>query len=94
MATVNMDGMSLDENLAELVRNFPVLYDKSSPDFKNKQMKNAAWKDVARSLGLKTGKLKLYYMYNTARLYNFTNSCRVEAESEFACRKLAVSLLG
>lgn len=58
MATVS-DGMSLDEKLAELVRNYPVLYDKSSPYFKNKQMKNAAWKEIAASLGLKTGKRKL-----------------------------------
>ena len=52
--------MSVDEKRAELhvVRSYPALYDKSSPDFKNKQIKNAAWTDVARGLELKTGKQK------------------------------------
>ena len=50
-------AISFDEKLAEEVRKFPILYDKSSPDFKNRQMKVDSWKSVAQSLGLQTGKL-------------------------------------
>ena len=50
-------SISFDERLAEEVRKFPILYDKSSPEFKNKQKKADAWRAVAESLGLKSSKL-------------------------------------
>ena len=38
---------ALKEKLAEAVRQFPVLYDKSSRDFKDSSKKRLAWDDVA-----------------------------------------------
>ena len=50
---------SLDEKIAEAVRGFPVLYDKSCKDFKDNNTKKNAWVDVAKIEGLSSG--MLYY---------------------------------
>ena len=42
----------VDEKLAESVRKFPVLYDKSSKDFKDKHKKERAWQDVVKEVFL------------------------------------------
>ena len=44
-----------EEKLAEAVRQFPVLYDKSCKDFKDNSKKRLAWDDVAKEVGLQTG---------------------------------------
>ena len=49
---------ALEEKLAEAVRQFPVLYDKSCRDFKDNNKKRVAWEDVAKQVGLQTG---MYY---------------------------------
>ena len=46
---------ALEEKLAEAVRQFPVLYDKSCKDFKDNNKKRLAWDDVAKQVGLQTG---------------------------------------
>ena len=47
---------ALEKKLAETVRQFPVLYDKSCRDFKdNSKKKRLAWEDVAKQVGLQTG---------------------------------------
>ncbi|XP_074634579.1 uncharacterized protein LOC141893102 isoform X4 [Acropora palmata] len=46
---------SLDEKIAEAVRRFPVLYDKSCKDFKDNNTKKNAWEDVAKIAGLSSG---------------------------------------
>ena len=46
---------ALEEKLAEAVRQFPVLYDKSCKDFKENSKKRLAWDDVAKEVGLQTG---------------------------------------
>ena len=49
---------ALEKKLAETVRQFPVLYDKSWRDFKDnskKKKKRLAWEDVAKQVGLQTG---------------------------------------
>ena len=48
---------TLDETVAEAVRLFPVLYDKSCKDFKDTNKKNNAWEDVAKQAGLSSGML-------------------------------------
>ncbi|KAK2561013.1 UBX domain-containing protein 1 [Acropora cervicornis] len=48
---------ALEEKLAEAVRQFPVLYDKSCRDFKDNNNKRVAWEDVAKQVGLQTGDL-------------------------------------
>lgn len=47
--------VSVDEKLAEVVRNFPILYDKESKDFKDKKKKELAWSDVAKEVGFSSG---------------------------------------
>ena len=46
---------ALEEKLAEAVRQFPILYDKSCRDFKGNSKKRPAWDDVAKQVGLQTG---------------------------------------
>ena len=46
---------TLEEKLAEAVRQFPVLYDKSCKNFKDNSKKKLAWDDVAKQVGLQTG---------------------------------------
>ena len=61
---------SLDEKIAEAVRRFPVLYDKSCKDFKDNNTKKNAWEDVAKIAGLSSGML----YYRSEKLYpNFAN---------------------
>ena len=50
------NAIVVDEKLAESVRKFPILYDKSSKDFKDKHKKERAWEDVAREVGFPSGK--------------------------------------
>ena len=44
-----------DERLAELVRSYPILYDKSLVDFKNPRKKELERSEIARELSLKSG---------------------------------------
>ena len=44
------------EKLVEAVRNYPFLCDKSSNDFKDTNKKKLCWKDVAKAVGVRTGK--------------------------------------
>ena len=45
-------SLTLEENerLSEAVRQFPCLYDKSKKEYKDKNVVENAWKDVAKSL--------------------------------------------
>ena len=52
-------SVGFDEKLAEQVRKFQVLYDKSCAEFKDKNKKCLAWDNVAAATGLKTGKTKI-----------------------------------
>ena len=53
-----MSTKMADERLAELVRSYSVLYDKSLVDFKNARKKELAWSEIARELSLKSDKQK------------------------------------
>ena len=44
-----------DETLAESVRKYPMLYDKSCAEFRDKLKKTLPWTNVAKELGLKNG---------------------------------------
>ena len=44
------------KKVAEAVRNYPCLYDKSSDDFKDTNKGKLCWKDVAEAVGVSTGK--------------------------------------
>ena len=58
-----MASATIDEKLAEAVRNFPVLYDKSNCDFKDKTKKDNAWRDVALAAGLPAGRSKVLHLH-------------------------------
>ncbi|KAK3750224.1 hypothetical protein QZH41_015571, partial [Actinostola sp. cb2023] len=45
----------VEEKLAEAVRGFPCLYDKSTPEFKDKMKKERAWSAAAEIAGLPNG---------------------------------------
>ena len=45
-------------NLAEPVRRFPALYDKTQKEFKDKNVTSLIWATVATNLKLKSGKQK------------------------------------
>ena len=51
----NMASNSMDEKVAEAVRRFPILYNKSLKDFRDRNKKKNAWAEVARQAGLSTG---------------------------------------
>ena len=46
---------ALEEKLAESVRQFLVLYNKSCTDLKDNSKKRLVWDDVAKQVGLQTG---------------------------------------
>ena len=48
-----VEHVALHEKLAESVRTFSVLYDKSSNDFKDKHKKERAWGDMAKEVCFK-----------------------------------------
>ena len=45
-----------EEKLAELVRKFPALYNKSVKEFKDNNITSLIWKKIAKEMNLKTGK--------------------------------------
>ena len=47
-------GSRSEEKLAEAVRQFPVLYNKSCRDFNDNSKKRLAWDDVAKQVGRQT----------------------------------------
>lgn len=49
-----------DEILANEVRKYPVLYDKSIPEYKEKRPKVNAWNKVDQALGFEEGNLFYY----------------------------------
>ena len=51
----NMASNSMDEKVAEAVRRFPILYNKSLKDLRDRNKKKNAWAEVARLAGLSTG---------------------------------------
>ena len=46
--------MAYEEKLAETIRKFPVLYDKSQSLYEYKNIVNNAWKEVANECGVET----------------------------------------
>ena len=45
------------EQLSELVKMYPCLYNKQEKDFKKEEVKQRAWKEIAKELVLKNGKV-------------------------------------
>ena len=45
------------EHLLEFVKMYPCLYNKQEKDFKKEEVKQRAWKEIAKELDLENGKL-------------------------------------
>ena len=45
------------EKLSELVKVYPCLYNKQEKDFKKEEVKQRAWKEIAKELDLENGKV-------------------------------------
>ena len=45
------------EQLSELVKIYPCLYNKQEQDFKKEEVKQRAWKEIAKELDLENGKV-------------------------------------
>ena len=45
------------EQLSELVKMYPCLYNKQEKDFKKEEVKQRAWKEIAKELDLENGKV-------------------------------------
>ena len=45
------------EQLSELVKMYPCLYNKQEKDFKKEEVKQRAWKEIAKELNLENGKV-------------------------------------
>ena len=67
------DALSLDEKLSEEVRKYPVLYDKSCKEFKDKQEKQAAWAVVAAATALNNGRTVSLQFLFVETFYNIFN---------------------
>jgi hypothetical protein len=52
----NKLNLEEDGNVAEEVRNYPCLFDKSSKDYKSKTSVENVWKEVEKALGFEKGK--------------------------------------
>ena len=46
-----------DEQISIIVEKYPVVYDKTHPEFHHKDVKKNAWNKIAKDLGMEDGKL-------------------------------------
>ena len=59
-------SLSIEDNerLSEVVRQFPCLYDKSKKEYKDKNVVENAWKNVAQNLDfIPDGKARFFSLY-------------------------------
>ena len=47
----------MEEELASIVQNYGVLYDKANKEFQRKDVKKNAWRAVAEQMGIEDGRL-------------------------------------
>ena len=52
-----MTPFKLYEQLPELVKMYPCLYNKKEKDFKKEEVNQRAWNEIAKELDLKNGKV-------------------------------------
>ena len=85
------------EKLAEAVRLYPCLYNKSSEDFKDANKKKLCWKDVAAAVGVSSGKWTFYsfvmdlelWSINSANYGNY-GKCSLASRSSFSSLFLSI----
>ena len=54
------------EQLSELVKMYPCLYNKQEKDFKKEEVKQRAWNEIAKELDLENGKV-VEQLWNTLK---------------------------
>ena len=52
----------MDEKLAEMVRKFPALYNKTVKEFKDKNVTNLIWSKFSKELMMQSGKNLAYFV--------------------------------
>lgn len=50
-----MAEKTCDEKLSDAVRNYPEIYDRASPYFKDKEKRRIAWENIALEIGMEGG---------------------------------------
>ena len=69
------------EQLSELINMYPCLYIKQEKDFKKEEVKQTAWKEIAKELDLKNGKVveQLWnnFLKNALQMKYKTSACHL-----------------
>ena len=63
-----MAPFKLYEQLSELVKMYPCLYNKQEQDFKKEEVKQRAWEEIAKELDLENGKVVEQLLNNFKKL--------------------------
>ena len=69
------------EQLSELVKMYPCLYNKQEKDFKKEEVKQRAWKEIAKELDLENGKVVEQLWNNLKKLLSKRRTKLKEVES-------------
>ena len=65
-----MAPFKLYEQLSELVKMYPCLHNKQGKDFKKEEVKQRAWKEIAKELDLENGKVVEQLWNNFKKLFS------------------------
>ena len=65
------------EQLSELVKMYPCLYNKQEKDFKKEEVKQRAWKEIAKELDLENGKV-VEQLWNTFKKLLFKRRTKLK----------------
>ena len=71
------------EQLSELVKMYPCLYIKQEKDFKKEEVKQTAWKKIAKELDLEKGKVIEQLWNNKKKMLSKQSTKRLHAISLF-----------
>ena len=71
------------EQLSELVKMYPCLYIKQEKDFKKEEVKQTAWKEIAKELDLEKGKVIEQLWNNKKKMLYKQSAKRLHAISLF-----------
>ena len=78
-----MEPFKRYEQLSELVKMYPCLYIKQEKDFKKEEVKQTAWKEIAKELDLEKGKVIEQLWNNKKKMLSKQSTKRLHAISLF-----------
>ena len=81
----NEECVLIDEKLEEAVREFPILYDKSLKDSKDRNKKDLAWSDVAKMVEFASGNLQSFCFVVKRVIINPSMFCLSDRERCSKC---------